>query len=247
MAKKGIYIGTSGWSYKHWREIFYPPELKPVEYLPFYAQSYKTTEINTSFYHLPKPGTVENWVKKVPKRFWFCPKLSRYITHVKRLLEPAEPLERYFSIFDPVRASLGPVLIQLPPSLVFQPERIHAFFEVLKKNYRDYEFALEARHDSWLQEEAFQLLEQYNIAWVIADSGGRWPFAERVTAKHIYIRFHGPNGHYDTAYDHKTMKAYAAKIKKWHADKHAVWAFFNNDGHGYALKNADELKILLHQ
>lgn len=245
MATAGIHIGTSGWSYKHWREIFYPTGLKPVDYLPWYAKQFKVTEINTSFYHLPKPATVAAWIEKVPARFRFCPKISRYITHVKRLLDPEESLPRFFDIFDPFIKHLGPVLIQLPATAAFDAERADHFFKVLTGNYPDYHFALEARHESWLSEEAMTLLRQYKIAWVIALSGRRWPFAEAITAKHIYVRFHGPDGKYDKLYPEKTMDTYAGKFKEWQQDKHTVWAFFNNDGHGYALQNAEQVMALL--
>ncbi|WP_160713997.1 DUF72 domain-containing protein [Chitinophaga solisilvae] len=239
------HIGTSGWSYKHWKEIFYPPDLKPAEWLHYYSRFFHVTEINTSFYHLPKSATVAGWVEKVPQRFKFCPKISRYLTHIKRLLDPEEPVQKFFDIFDPVKKHLGPVLIQLPPSLAFDPERVTPFFSLLHSRYRGYRFALEARHDSWLETSATQLLQQYHIAWVIAVAGKRWPSAEFVTAKHIYLRFHGPNGHYDTAYTKKTMEEYAEKIQAWEREQHNIWAFFNNDGHGYALKNGQTLQSLL--
>src|SRR4051812_23915574 len=111
-----VHIGTSGWSYKHWRGIYYPEEMKPTDYLAFYAQSFQVSEINSSFYNLPKVATVEGWVKKVPKGFMFCPKMSRYLTHMKKLHDPEESLERFFEVFEPMRKHMGPVLVQLPPS-----------------------------------------------------------------------------------------------------------------------------------
>ncbi|SEW54377.1 DUF72 domain-containing protein [Chitinophaga arvensicola] len=245
MATTGIHIGTSGWSYRHWREIFYPKELKPTDYLSWYAKTFKVTEINTSFYHLPRLSTVEGWIEKVPARFYFCPKISRYVTHVKRLTDPEESLPKFFDLFNPFKKHLGPVLLQLPPSAAFEADRADHFFQVLTKNYGDYHFALEARHKSWLSEEATAMLQQYKIAWVIALSGNRWPYAETITAKHIYLRFHGPNGRYDALYPEKLITEYAGKIKEWQQDKHTVWAFFNNDGHGYALQNAQQLITLL--
>jgi len=245
MATAGIHIGTSGWSYKHWREIFYPGALKPADYLFFYAKTFKVTEINTSFYHLPKLSTIEGWSNKVPARFYFCPKLSRYITHIKRLTDPEETLPKFFEVFDPVKKRIGPILIQLPPTLAFDPERVTHFLEVLTATYGSYRFALEARHQSWLNTDATALLQQYKIAWVIASSGDRWPSAETVTAKHIYLRFHGPDGNFNTLYPEKTMRAYAQKIKAWQQQHHTIWAFFNNDGHGYALQNAQQLIDLL--
>src|SRR5436305_8439995 len=114
-----LHIGTSGWSYKHWKDIFYPPKLKSTDWLKYYTRFFKTTEINTSFYHLPKPQTIEKWMREVPAGFRFCPKISRYITHMKKLRDPEESLGRFFEIFEPMHKMMGPVLIQLPPSLKF--------------------------------------------------------------------------------------------------------------------------------
>ncbi|TWW01636.1 DUF72 domain-containing protein [Chitinophaga pinensis] len=240
MATGKIHIGTSGWSYKHWREIFYPPDLKPTEYLSFYAGHFQTAEINTSFYHLPKPATVEKWTDTVNTRFHFCPKISRFITHIKKLNDPEDTLPRFFDVFDPVHKHLGPVLIQLPATLGFHEDKVSHFFGVLKE-YKGYSFAIEPRHESWLQDNAIALLEKYRIAFVIAESGKRWPYGEFVTARHIYIRFHGPDGSYATSYSHKTLEKYAEKMRNWKEEGHTVWVFFNNDVHGYAIENANTL------
>lgn len=146
-----IYIGTSGWSYSHWKGVYYPPKMKPTDFLSYYAKSFSITEINTSFYHLPKAQTVLNWMAKVPENFRFCPKLSRYITHMKNLTEPEEPLQRFFDVFKPMRNVMGPVLVQLPPSLKFNYDTAEYFFKILK-NYKYYEFVLEVRNNTWLTE-----------------------------------------------------------------------------------------------
>jgi uncharacterized protein YecE (DUF72 family) len=106
--KSTIHIGTSGWSYNHWKNIFYPPKLKPAEWIRFYSNYFKTAEINRSFYKLPSRETVIEWTKKVPKDFVFCPKMSRFLTHMKKLNAPEEPLERFFGIFEPVKKMMGP-------------------------------------------------------------------------------------------------------------------------------------------
>lgn len=238
-----IHIGTSGWSYKHWRERFYPATLKPEGYLGYYAHHFQVTEINTSFYHLPKTSTVEQWAGTVNARFKFCPKISRYITHIKKLNDPEVTLPRFFDIFDPVQRHLGPVLLQLPPSLGFHEEKAVTFFEALGR-YPQYTFALEPRHDSWLSEEAVAILKHYKIAFVIADSGKRWPGGELVTANHIYIRFHGPDGSYAKSYPERVLESYAEKMIAWRKEGHHVWAFFNNDGNAYAIANAERLMEL---
>ncbi len=107
MQKGNIHIGTSGWSYKHWKEIFYPSSMKATDWLEFYVKTFQSTEINMSFYRLPKKQTVEAWVNKVPSNFKFCPKMSRYLTHLKRLKEPQESLEKFFEVFEPMQEKMG--------------------------------------------------------------------------------------------------------------------------------------------
>lgn len=240
-----IHIGTSGWSYKHWKGIYYPEDLAPENYLNFYAADFSCVEINTSFYHLPQPGTVEHWMMETPEKFRFCPKLSRYVTHIKRLHDPKETLPRFFEIFDPYLKYLGPVLIQLPPNLDFKPEVVEPFLETLTSTYQQYDFVLEARHDSWLSEDAMEMLHQYKTGWVIADSGGRWPSAKTITSRVVYIRFHGKEGKYNSRYSPEELKIYADDIRRWRQERLQVWVFFNNDVGGYALENAKELMEML--
>jgi uncharacterized protein YecE (DUF72 family) len=236
-----IHIGTSGWSYKHWKDIFYPEGLKTTEWLQCYAQSFDCTEINNSFYRMPGAQTVLDWAEKVPAGFKFCPKISRYLSHMKKLKDPEEPMQRFFGVFSQIKKQLGPILIQLPPNLGFNEERTTHFFRLLKDEYNDYEFALEVRHETWLSEEALKLMKRYNVAFVISQSGVGFPYAEVVTAKHIYIRFHGPKKLYASLYAKNTLQEYAEKMVGWQKAGHHVWAFFNNDIHGYAIENARQL------
>jgi uncharacterized protein YecE (DUF72 family) len=247
VAAKKIHIGTSGWSYKDWKGLYYPEKLKATEWLTFYAKQFDITEINTSFYHLPKPQTVINWAEKVPKKFRFCPKLSRYITHMKKLLEPEEPLQRFFDVFDNIKDRLGPVLVQLPHMVKFDPERTEHFFNILKTAYSDYDFVLEFRHDTWLQDDALRLMERYNIGLVISQSGVGFPYSEIITSKNIYVRFHGPAKLYASPYTDEMLQGFAKKFKKWIKDGHTIWVFFNNDWHGYAINNAEKLKELMEE
>jgi uncharacterized protein YecE (DUF72 family) len=239
-----IHIGTSGWSYKHWIGIYYPPDLAATAWLHFYATDFNITEINTSFYHLPKTATTKGWKDKVPKGFMFCPKISRYLTHMKKLNDPEESMERFFDAFTPLKRKTGPVLVQLPASLGFNKEKAEYFYQLCKKKYPYYRFALEVRHKSWLEKESVNLMKQYNIAFVIAQSGMGFPYAELITAQHIYVRFHGPGNLYASSYSDKQLKEFASLFKKWKASGHSIWAFFNNDIHGYAIKNAKRLVSL---
>lgn len=245
MAFKNIHIGTSGWSYKDWKGLYYPNELKPTEWLTYYAKQFDITEINTSFYHLPKPQTVLNWVEKVPAHFKFCPKISRYLTHTKRLNEPEEALQRFFDVFDLIKKHLGPVLVQLPPSMKFDYERAEYFFQILKKQYKGYDFALEVRHDTWLENNSLDLMAKYDVAFVVSQSGVNFPYSEMVTAKNIYVRFHGPAKLYASSYTDEVLASFAEKFKQWIKEGHVIWVFFNNDFYGYAIENAETLKGLM--
>jgi uncharacterized protein YecE (DUF72 family) len=239
------HIGTSGWSYKHWKGVYYAEQLKPVEYLHFYSQEFDCTEINTSFYHLPKAQTVQKWVAEVPPGFIFCPKLSRYVTHFKKLHDPAEAMEVFFSVFDPVADRLGPILVQLPANVHFNAGVARDFYQLLSTTYKQYDFSIEVRDKTWFTRESLDLMEQYGVGLVIASSGKHFPYKEAVTARHIYLRFHGPEGLYSSSYAALTLRAYARKCAKWLHDKHQVWIFFNNDIYMHAIENARTLKTML--
>ncbi len=244
---ENLFIGTSGWSYKHWKGIYYPPELKPAAWLGYISQQFHTTEINTSFYHMPKQQSVLNWMTAVPEGFRFCPKLSRYITHMKKLKEPEEPLARFFDVFAPMQKMMGPVLMQLPPSLKWDYDRAGHLYGLLKKLYRQYEFVLEVRHDTWLQNDSLNLMAQYEIGLVVSQSAGVFPYSEMATAKNIYLRFHGPAALYASPYSDEALDYFAGKIRSWIGEGHVVWAFFNNDIEGHAFRDAARLKARLGQ
>ncbi len=247
MSLQNIHIGTSGWSYKHWKESFYPKGTKPADYLHYYAEHFSTTEINTTFYHLPRQSTVENWLHQVPENFRFSIKISRYLTQMKKLLEPEEPLERFFTAIEPVKYLCGIILLQLPPSLAFDYERTDYLFSLLRKEYKPYQFALEVRHNSWLEVDSISLLTKYEIAFVISQSGNKFPYAEIVTAKNIYVRFHGPEALYASSYSDESLQYYAEKFLQWQKEGHVIWAYFNNDINGHAIANAKKLTEIIQQ
>lgn len=244
MAAK-IHVGTSGWSYQHWKEVFYPHKLAATKWLPYYAGIFATTEINGSFYRLPSEDTVKKWVALVPDNFTFCPKMSRYLTHMKKLKEPEEPLERFFSVFNSMKQKIGPVLIQLPEMLRFNYEVAEQFYRLLRLQYSAYKFVLEVRHGSWLQEDSLTLMTKYNVGLVISQSGGFFPYAETITAETIYVRFHGPAELYASAYSNEMLHWYAEKFRIWVDEGHEVWAYFNNDIHAHAVRDAQRLIALL--
>jgi len=242
-----IHIGTSGWSYKDWVEIFYPKKIKARDWLSYYAKTFDCTEINGCFYRLPSKETVINWVNMVPKKFKFCPKMSRYLTHLKKLRDPEEPLQRFFSIFEPMREKMGPVLIQLPKLVRFDPDIAEHFYRLLKEKYSSYRFAIEVRHESWMTDSSYSLMKRYDVAFVMSHSGNHFPYAEVVTSKNIYFRFHGPGTLYNTKYHGATMKKYSRLFKGLLDQGHDVWIFFNNDWFGYAIENGLALRRFVEQ
>ena len=242
-----LYIGTSGWSYKHWAGLFYPTDIKPAKYLEYYITKFNCVELNSSFYHLPKAKTIEGWIKRIPDSFRICPKLSRFITHQKRLNDVEEPIKRFLELFDVMRSHLGPVLIQLPPGLTFDKSLANDFLQILKKRYNHFRFAVEVRHKSWIKDEVFNLLTMSDIAFVIADSGKRFPYYEAVTTDFVYLRFHGPEKLYASDYSDPVLHSFAEKITAWLRNGKEVWVFFNNDFHGFAIRNAFKLRELVDQ
>lgn len=239
------HVGTSGWSYKHWKGLYYPEKMKPVDYLEYYSREFSCTEINNSFYRLLKEKTVLSWVKKVPPTFLFCPKLSRFISHFKKLRDPEEAIRIYFTAFDQVQERLGPILVQLPERLSFDAGVAEAFYNVLATTYKQYDFSMEVRDESWFSRQSLSLMEAYGVGLVVAHSGKRFPYKEAVTAPHIYLRFHGPADLYASNYATVSLRAYARKCKRWLGEGHSLWIFFNNDVHGYAVENARKLKELI--
>jgi uncharacterized protein YecE (DUF72 family) len=233
-----FFVGTSGWSYKGWKGKFYPENLKTIEYLKFYSEHFKATEINTSFYNLPKAQTVINWAEATEPPFLFCPKISRYITHMKKLKDVEKPLEKFFSVFDLIHHRLGPILVQLPPSVAFIREKTEFFFDILKTQYSNYEFVLEARNESWFAKESLELLEKNNIALVISQSGNIFPYFEAMTSNNVYLRFHGPKELFSSKYSNAMLQKYAEKCIGWMREGKIVYAFFNNDNGGYAVEDA---------
>jgi uncharacterized protein YecE (DUF72 family) len=245
MISEKLHIGTSGWSYKHWQGVFYPHEIRPEKYLEYYITRFSCVELNSSFYNLPGMTTVEGWKTRTPENFSFCLKMSRYITHQLQLVNAGEALENFFQIFGRLRDRLGPVLVQLHPGLQYDRPLIIDFLEILKENYNQYRFAIEIRNVSWLNETFFDILSEYRTGFVIADSGNRYPGREAVTTDFVYLRFHGREQLYASDYNEDVLNSYADKIILWlEADKE-IWAFFNNDFYGYAVKNAGQLEQIL--
>ncbi len=246
-----FFIGTSGWSYSHWDGIFYPKGLSSKEKLEHFSKYFSTAEINYSFYHLPRPTTYQNWYKFTPKDFVFSVKASRFITHIKRLRGIEEALDQFIQNALNLKEKLGPILFQFPPSFHLtkeNEERLERFLKLIfkyqeKNNKYNINYVLEFRHKSWCSEQVYKLLRKYKAVWVIADSS-RYPKAEAITGKFVYIRMHGPGALFSSKYSEEELKVLSQKIKKW-LKKFSVYCYFNNDFHGYAIENAQRLISLL--
>jgi len=244
-----LFIGTSGWAYPHWEGIFYPGDLPSKDKLKYFSQHFKTTEINYSFYHLPRPSTYQNWYLQTPEGFLFAVKASRFITHIKRLKGVREAWETFIENALNLKEKLGPILFQFPPSFRADQtniERLDEFLKFIRENsllnsrkFARLRFALEFRHQSWCNKKIYNLLKKYKVAWVIADSP-IYPKAEEVTANFVYIRMHGSKVLFSSNYTKKELEDLAQKIKKW-LKATDVYIYFNNDAYGYAIENAKKL------
>lgn len=237
-----FHIGTSGWSYDGWKGVFYPEKMKSADFLDYYCQYFDCVELNSSFYRLPSPSTIAKWKKQTPENFLFCPKLSRYITHVKKLNDVDDALKMFIRRFQSIKNKMGPILVQFPEMIKFTNPNREAFFKGLRRYY-SFQFAIEVRDKSWLTEEAIGYLSDKEMAFVIADWKNGYPSSEEITSDTIYLRFHGKE--YGTKYSKQELSKYAKKIERWLSDGKDVWTFFNNDACGYAVENAQTLKMMV--
>jgi uncharacterized protein YecE (DUF72 family) len=236
---KPVRIGCSGWNYPHWRERVYPKGLPQRRWLEYYATLFDTVEVNNTFYRLPKPTSVTGWVERTPVEFVFAVKASRYLTHLKRLTDLDRGVERFYESIELLADSkkLGPVLWQLPGNFRRDDERLGAALERLPAGRHCFEF----RHASWFTPEVYELLRGRDAALVIGDDPKR-PFqTHELTADWTFIRFHrghrGRNGNYSE----RELEEWKRRIAAWRAEVE-VYAYFNNDWEGYAVRNAQWLQ-----
>lgn len=234
-----VLIGTSGWNYDHWRQVFYPRGLKQSRWLRYYSSRFRTVEVNATFYRLPRPEYVERWRDTVPPDFVFAVKGSRFITHIKRLSDCGEPLERFMDTISGLDAKLGPILWQLPPRMKRDDERLAAFAASLTgKGRHTFEF----RHPSWFCEDVYRILEDAGAALCIPDHPGL-PQALVLTAGWTYIRLHY-SGRYGL-YSKPSIAKWARIISEFSESGCDVYLYFNNDMQGYAIRNAEQLQAQL--
>lgn len=235
-------MGTSGWNYDHWKGPFYSRESSDGELLESYLQSFKTVEINNTFYQLPEKKTLKTWRETVPDDFKFAVKASRYITHMKKLKDPHESVPKFLDRVKILDEKLGPILFQLPPNWNFNSERLQAFLEFLPP---DFNYAFELRDPSWLTEEAVNILGAHESAFCIYEYEGRVTDLQR-TAGFVYIRLHGPEKTaYHGCYKDEALSEWAEEIANWVKEGIQVYCYFDNDQKGFAPSNALKLREIV--
>lgn len=235
-------IGTSGWHYDHWRGPFYPEDLPPEEFLAHYAARLGAAEINYSFYQLPERETLRAWRDLTPADFVFAAKASRYITHMKKLKDPAGPLANFYGRVEALEDKLGPILFQLPPNWHFDAVRLRCFLDALSEQHRH---VFEFRDESWFCGEAYDALAAAGAAFCIYEIAGRQS-PRKVTADFAYVRLHGPADEaYHGRYERQALGGWAGALSAWQREGLDVYGFFDNDEAGYAAQNALELQEML--
>lgn len=241
-----IFIGTSGYIYSHWENgVFYPKDLPKSKKLEYYSQHFQTVELNSTFYRLPGEKTFESWYKRTPKNFTFSVKVPRFITHIKKLKDCQDFWQTFLKRTLILKEKLGPLLFQFPPNFKKDTRKLKDFIELIKSQASfNLRFAFEFRHESWCDEEVYQILKEKNCAWVIVDSP-HWPKREITTGDFVYIRMHGSKILFASEYTKKELITLAQKIKKWQRQNLDVFVYFNNDAYGFAPKNAKELSEML--
>lgn len=232
------YIGCSGWQYEHWQGKFYPKDLPKEKWFEFYQKYFNTVEINSTFYHFPKPSFVKKWYKNSKENFYFSLKLPRIISHVKKFRNTENLMKNFYNISSNLKEKLACILIQLPPFLKYSKEKLS---EIISQINTEINHAIEFRHISWFNEEVFEILEQNNIIYCII-SHPDLPTIFRKTSDKVYIRFHGKHFLYADNYSKEELQKFYEEVLKLKPKE--VSAYFNNDFNAYAVYNALYFKKL---
>jgi len=267
------FIGISGYDYQGWRGSFYPPDVPRHSWLAFSSRIFNSIELNGTFYSLKNPAVFERWASEVPDNFVFAIKGGRFITHNLKLRNCDTALGNFFaSGILALGKKTGPFLWQLPASYRFDAERMDAFMRNLPRNSRDgeavarqhderlrrgalvealefveYRHAFEVRHPSYFCDEFYAILRAHNCAFVVADTAGKFDYAEEVTADFVYVRLHGSSALYASDYTDEELASWAAKLKAWTAGRNGrdVYVYFDNDAKVHAPHNAMQLSDLV--
>jgi uncharacterized protein YecE (DUF72 family) len=238
-----IHVGTSGWSYDHWQGVLYPEGVPARARLDYYAARFRTVEVNSTYYRWPKEATFDSWRRRTPEDFLLTVKAPGLLTHVSRLFKPERWVERVARGFGRLRDKRGVLLVQLPPTLAYDRPRLAYFLGRVPEGLK---VAFEFRHPSWHREEVFALLERSRAAYCVM-SGARLPCVLRATAHFVYVRLHGPDHEhlYAGSYSDDDLRWWAERAREWEASGREVFVYFNNDGGGHAVRNAESLRRLL--
>ncbi len=238
-----VHVGTSGWSYDHWDGVLYPGGLPARDRLGHYSQRFGTVELNSSFYHWPKQNSFAGWRRRLPNGFQLAVKAPRGLTHAKRLYAPEAWVERIMSSWHELGDKRAALLVQLAPDQVRDDARLEHFLRLLPSWMR---VAVEFRHRSWHEENVFALLERHQAAYCVM-SGAHLPCVLRATAPFAYVRLHGPDPEnlYAGSYSDPDLTWWADRVQEWDAAGKDVLVYFNNDGYGHAVRNAETLQRLL--
>ena len=235
------HIGTSGWHYEHWRVRFYPEKLAKAKWLEFYAGHFATVELNNSFYRLPSESAFATWRDSSPDDFTFAVKVSRFITHVKRLRDTGEAVDKFIARAEILGDKLGPLLYQLPPNLHRNDEVLESFLSGLPQGMKH---VFEFRHQSWLEEEVFSILHKYNVGFCVFDIP-TLSCPLMATADFAYIRFHGSASLYSSCYADEELATWAKRLSTLAERLQAIYIYFNNDAEAFAVRNARTLGTYL--
>lgn len=243
MTGMAIHIGTSGWSYDHWVNVLYPPGTPPQERLGRYVQHFNTVELNSSFYRWPRASQFASWRQRLPDGFRMSVKAPRGLTHAKKLYAPEPWVSRLTDGWHALRDKRAVLLVQLSPQHPRDDARLDYFLQRLP---RWLTVAVEFRHESWLDEDVFDLLARHEAAYCVM-SGAGLPCVLRATAPLVYVRLHGPDQHhlYGGSYSDADLQWWAQRFREWEGMGKDVFAYFNNDGEGHAVRNAQHLRWLL--
>lgn len=231
------HIGTSGWNYGHWVGVFYPPKLKQSEWLRFYSARFDTVEINNSFYRLPGRKTFEAWRSQTPEGFTFAVKASRFLTHMKKLKDPEEPVSRLFEAAGGLGDKLSVILYQLPPYWKANAERLEGLLKLLPTTARH---VFEFRDDSWHNDEIYGILSRYGAGYCIM-SAPDLPCNLVTTADFSYVRMHNGGEATEGCYTDADLRRWAAIVSDL-LTRGDAYVYFNNDYRGYAVANALKLR-----
>jgi len=232
-----IIVGTSGWQYRDWRSVFYPAKLASRRWLEYYTDRFHAVEVNNTFYRLPPRSTFAEWRRRTPEDFEFAVKMSRYLTHIRRLRDPVEPVSRFMTAASGLGEKLGPVLFQLPPTLTADAEVLDAVLSRLDGRAR---VAVEPRHPSWWDERIRTTLGRHGAALCWADRDGRPVTPLWRTADFGYLRMHHGMARPRPRYGRAAIRSWVDRVSSTWTPDERVYVFFNNDHRGAAIVDAIE-------